>query len=1178
MKILLSFIISLFALSFANSSTINDSSLSSLEAESIGDGFFLSSVNKAENESFVYTGYLNFESGQAGGLVFGAVDNDHYFVFNMDRYENKVKVLYFYKDDNSLKASELLSEPFIGNDKMTNSEKAMVNPKVKSLDQVNLKVILTDEDDKTYVEFYADGIKRFGVDNTYDLNALSEGISYTGGYIGINVFNGKVNLSDIALGKSDYSYYSELYRNQYHFSQFSHWNNDPNGLVYYKGYYHLYYQTHPFSKYWSDMYWGHARSKDLIHWENLPICLFPDNGSMNIGIGDGYMWSGSSMVYHKGMSNVIDSYKWFGESNDGLIAFFTRDGSSSQDQVIMSSDDEGMTWTKRKLIPQSITGISDRKIDFRDPKVFPVTKSDDKVTLWGMTVSNMADNKVYILESSDLINWNYSTSFSFKSPECLDIITLDYNGEKKDVITVCGRYYLVGKFSYTDKIVFTDNNGQDISTLTTDNINSSIIDYGPDSYATQSFYIDDETSEYYGKSVSMSWFSGVPGDSKSVDSGSFAQVRHPWNGGGMTIPVIYSLSEDNSKLCLLETPITKDNSKLTKTNITKLENISFNPNSSENPLKNVNSHTIELIATIDNENSCDVSFKIDVSKNEYLEIGWNSIDGYYVDRSHLGSANISFSNYQVKYSSKVIGDAKKQTFYILSDNGGAEVFANDFKTPFYVLTLASPYSRKAEFKSSGDVTIENLEVNDIASIYRKNISSDEGIIYLSQSEVNIDLSLNKEEIITAYCTASDDIQFEVVKGGDVIDLDVGSNEAKISSKNEGEAIIKVFSGSIEKYCKVNVYKGGQLSIPFDKNGIKAGNFYQNGTSIIGTNDAGDGYLLSSKTGEDFLYQAKLDITQAKAAALIIKANEDMSKYICINYDKSLSACKVWSNTRQLAYVNMNIDDFSSILIAVKTEDEKIKVSINGENVVDTTMNDDEKESGCFGLNVFQGTAIFSSISVSSFDFEFDGEDLTIEFPTLSSLKSVINVTNKNTSIPLSYCSLTENKLIIKKEYFATLKEKKIYKFLIQSYAESYEINVDVKNIPTIQIIDRTLEENENLVYFIGTRNIDKILLNGNLLSDDQYEIKDYCLTIYASNLKIGNNTLKLNDGEEVMITVTSIRTTDEKKLTAIDVIKNNIRTNKTSYIAIFVSLITMIGCIILFKVLKLKGKKDDMYN
>ena len=238
--------------------------------ESNTDKFELLDNSYAADESFVYTATASFESGVASGIVFGAEDGNHYWVFNIDREANLVKLLYFTVEDGKTRAFELLTDYFIGNDKMTESERRLVAPKVASIDKVQLKVVITPEEDGVYAEFYADNIRRFGIDNVIDLNSF-ENLSYEGGSIGFNCFNSKVKFADIYYGKSDYSYYTELYRNQYHFSQYAHWNNDPNGLIYYDGYYHLYYQHHPYSNYWSDMYWGHARSKDLAHWELLPI-------------------------------------------------------------------------------------------------------------------------------------------------------------------------------------------------------------------------------------------------------------------------------------------------------------------------------------------------------------------------------------------------------------------------------------------------------------------------------------------------------------------------------------------------------------------------------------------------------------------------------------------------------------------------------------------------------------------------------------------------------------------------------------------------------------------------------------------------------------------------------------------------------------------------------------------
>ena len=616
------FIASLLAAPHTTRKPINDFVL-----EGEGDRFALTEVNYAANESFVYTSVANFENGQACGLAFGSVEDDHYWVFNIDRYANRTKLLYFTVENGNVNADEVAWDYFVGNGKTVESEFNVINPKVRNNGRFHMKMVLSVVGEDTYAEFFIDNIKRFGVDTDLKLNDYH---AYEGGSLGYNVFNSKTKFTNATYGKSDYTYYTELYRNQYHFSQYSHWNNDPNGLVYYDGWYHLYYQTNPFDKNWGDMFWGHARSRDLVHWQELPIALFPDDGNMGQGLGVGLAWSGIAMVYHQGMSEEIDNRGWF-PSGEGLLGYYTRDG-ERQDQVIIVSNDGGITWEKKWLISQHLC-VDGYKVDCRDPSIFEMKKDGDKVTLWGMVLSGGTQNKIWYLKSEDMVNWSYAGVFDYVYPECVTVKQI--NGGHY-VMSVSSRYYALGDFFYNElngMIEFHNLNGDMISQA-----DFVKMDYGEDSYAAQCFYIDDEASKYYGKAVSISWFSGLPSDAES-GTDTYGSVRDPWNGGGMTIPVVLDIKDN----VLTQTPITLNNTDFEKENVLSVTDVDYD--GTTNALEDVNSHIFELNAEITNENEADIEFRVMVSNDEYTSFGWNKTEGYYVDRGHttlvLNSKNIT---------------------------------------------------------------------------------------------------------------------------------------------------------------------------------------------------------------------------------------------------------------------------------------------------------------------------------------------------------------------------------------------------------------------------------------------------------------------------------------------------------------------------------------------------------
>ena len=183
--------------------------------------------------------------------------------------------------------------------------------------------------------------------------------------------------------------YREQYRPQFHFSPRQNWTNDPNGLVWFDGEYHLFFQYNPFGDTWGHMSWGHAVSPDLVHWQELPVALAEENGIM--------IFTGST---------VVDEHNTSGFCAGGkpcLVAVYTghtprtANGSQLQTQNLAYSNDRGRTWTKYSANPVLNLNLA----DFRDPHVFWYAPA----RRWAMVVALPTEHKVLFYGSSDLKNW-----------------------------------------------------------------------------------------------------------------------------------------------------------------------------------------------------------------------------------------------------------------------------------------------------------------------------------------------------------------------------------------------------------------------------------------------------------------------------------------------------------------------------------------------------------------------------------------------------------------------------------------------------------------------------------------------------------------------------------------------------------------------------------------------------
>lgn len=249
----------------------------------------------------------------------------------------------------------------------------------------------------------------------------------------------------LAVGGTKAQLTNDAYRPRYHFTPQQNWMNDPNGLLYYDGEYHLFFQYNPFGVHHANMSWGHAVSRDLVRWEQLPVAIPMEDGIQ--------IYSGSAVVDWENTSG-------FGTGDEPpLVAIYTGARPGLQDQRLAYSNDRGRTWTKYEKNPVIDIGSG----DFRDPKVFWYAAT----ARWVMVITLPGDRSIRFYTSPDLKNWTHASDFGPAGAvagawECPDLFQLPVTGEApltKWVLTTSvnngapaggtGGQYFIGTFDGT---------------------------------------------------------------------------------------------------------------------------------------------------------------------------------------------------------------------------------------------------------------------------------------------------------------------------------------------------------------------------------------------------------------------------------------------------------------------------------------------------------------------------------------------------------------------------------------------------------------------------------------------------------------------------------------------------------------------------------------------------------
>lgn len=476
----------------------------------------------------------------------------------------------------------------------------------------------------------------------------------------------------------------EPYRPQYHFSPLANWMNDPNGLIYANGEYHLFYQYHPEDIVWGPMHWGHAVSKDLVSWTHLPIALYPDEL--------GTIFSGSA---------VVDVKNTAGFGPGAMVAVFTHNVSEKQMQSLAYSLDNGRSWTKYEGNP--VLPPPNNLRNFRDPKVIWYDDGNGEGH-WVMMVTG--GSIILFFTSPDLKNWTASGGFGltygetaglWETPDLFEL-PVDLGPETRWVLTVgvqnnapmggSGMQYFVGKF---DGQTFTSENSKETTLWA---------DYGADFYAAQGW-----TDAPDGTAVWAAW----------MNNWQYAE-RIPtstWRGA-LTLPRTLSLRTTPDGIRLVQKPVAA------------LETLRGESWSWEGEmvtavslqLKNISGSLFEIIADFPvspNMNSSRFGLRLHTGPDEYTTIGYVTREQkVFVDRTQSGANDFSdaFSGVHIAPLPPEDGVVR---LHIFVDSSSVELFANEGLVTITDQIFPGSDALQFElFTDGGDMVINRL------TIYRLN--------------------------------------------------------------------------------------------------------------------------------------------------------------------------------------------------------------------------------------------------------------------------------------------------------------------------------------------------------------------------------------------------------------------------------------------------------------------------
>ena len=818
--------------------------------------------------------------------------------------------------------------------------------------------------------------------------------------------------------------YGEGYRNRLSYSALRGWNNDPNGLLYANGVWHMYYQytwneeTQSTKVWWDDMSWGHATSTDLIHWEEQPVAI-PAYRHDQKGNYYAMMFSGSAVYDENNTSGLFDTDESSGKVVDGqgIVAVLTQplEEAGGQRQILAYSKDGG---TNFEIYGEILGAYDDCGLgdgEFRDPKVF-WSETHDK---WLMAVGG---GSIRMYSSENLTEWAELGETGYWG-ECPDLSRFVIEGEEKYVL-VCSpedkenshlyngttrddtyypaEYYVVGHL---------DEDGLFVGETPLTRLSEGI-----DSYAFQSFNNAPE-NKVYGVSWSASW--------KTV--GEYQAFRKTYNGG-MTVITELKLAFEDGEYVLARTPVEGYEDLRGES----LKSFDGNLTAGENALAGAAASVADLEISLDfsGSDATEATLLLRASEQERIKLHYDALtETLSLDRSESSLLAGDTMLYKIPYSAYAPLLDGKLDLRILLDRAFISVFANGGRASFFSAVFPAASSNGMSLTADGDLVVK-------ADVYAMNdifggVEECGEFFVTAADNTHFVIGEEKEILVSSFGEFDPaKVTFEAVNNeAGIFELTTDGAFTTVKAVKSGMANIRIwYDGTEIRWLNVHVHENGltgDVSYPVRWGGTS----YVNEKGIYMSTETSDAFLFSDTAGEDIYYTATFtpENIDTQAAALVFGVSENYTGYWVVTADAKDHVLKLWrSGVGDLATTVYYFKAGERFTLALSVIQNRVSIYVNGAKSPNLTYELDGYTGGKIGLNVYNATVTVNDIiftDMTANDGLFLGE---------CEIYGVLNMSDAGAILGTSDYIFTDGYFTLTEEYLYSLYGRTAYDFKINT--------------------------------------------------------------------------------------------------------------------------------------------------